>query len=166
MSVVSIPIERLVFGNEHWRSNRAIDEIEVYCDLLDCLQKRIDALTTRGKGEEVTLANVEAVISSYAMEIGIKSLWALDNPMNKVPTTHNLIILFNRLSEGTVDSLNRFHLTKKVLEDWPQPFLSNRYSMESGSRDIAVYMARFLRSLVQLLKDKLEETRRMVLRPP
>ena len=80
MPVNAIPIERFMFGNEHWRSNRAIDEIEVYCDLLDILQERIEALQTRGKDEEVTLTNVKSVISSYAFEIGVKSLWALDNP--------------------------------------------------------------------------------------
>ena len=51
MSTISIPIERIVFGNEHWRSYRAIDEIEVYCDILGNLQTRIDSLETRYKDE-------------------------------------------------------------------------------------------------------------------
>ena len=38
MPTISMPIERLLFGNEHWRSYRAIDEVEVYCDLLEDLQ--------------------------------------------------------------------------------------------------------------------------------
>ena len=38
------------------------------------------------------------------------------------------------------------------------PFLTNRYSMEKGIRDITVYETQFLISVVQLLKDKLEET--------
>ncbi len=165
MPVNAIHIERFMFGNEHWRSNRAIDEIEVYCDLLDCLQERIDALHTRGKDEEATLTNVKAVISSYAFEIGVKSLWALDHLTDRVPTTHDLATLYDELSEGTVDSLNRLHMTKQAFVNWPKPFLSNRYSMESGSRDITVYQTEFLRSLAQLLKDKLQETRKMVLRP-
>ena len=117
MPAITIPLERVVFGNEHWRSNRAIDEIEVYCDLLDCLQERIEALHTRGKDEEVTLTNVKSMISSYAFEIGLKSLWALDNPADKVTTTHDLLELFGELSEGTVESLNRLpHDQKSICE--------------------------------------------------
>ena len=78
MTIISVSFERFAFGNEHWRSYRAMDEIEIYCDLLENLQDRIDSLETRGKDEEVTLCNVQAVISSYAFEIAMKSLWALE----------------------------------------------------------------------------------------
>ncbi len=163
--VGAIPIERFLFGNEHWRSHRAIDEIEVYCDLLDGLQERVDGLQTRGKDEEVTLTNVKAVISSYSFEIGVKSLWALDHPSDSVPITHDLLALYNGLSEETVDSLNRLHMTKEAFVDWRIPFISNRYSMESGEREISVYQTEFLRSLAHLLKDKLEETRMRLFKP-
>ena len=166
ISVGAIPIERFLFGNEHWRSNRAINEIEVYCDLLDGLQERIDGLQTRGKDEEVTLTNVKAVTSSYAFEIGVKSLWALDHPTDSVPTIHDLLELYDGLSGETVDSLNRLHMTKEAFVNWPKPFISNRYSMESGDRGISVYQTEFLRSLAQLLKDKLEETRKTVFTRP
>ena len=134
----------------------------MYCDLLDVLQERIEALQTRGKDEEVTLTNVKSVISSYAFEIGLKSLWALDNPADKVTATHDLLELFGKLSEGTVESLNRLHMTKEAFVNWPKPFVSNRYSMESADRDYTVYQTEFLRSLAQLLKDKLQETRKTV----
>ena len=39
-----IPLERVLFGNEHWRSHRAINQIEIYCELLEHLQDKIDAL--------------------------------------------------------------------------------------------------------------------------
>ena len=65
-------------GNENWRSYRAIDEIEIYCDLLENLQNRKDTLRTRSKDEDATLTNAQAGISSYALEIAMKSLWALD----------------------------------------------------------------------------------------
>ena len=81
-----ISVEQFMFGNRHWRSYRAVDEIEVYCDLLENLQDRIDSLETPGKDEEVTLSNVQAVISSYAFEIAMKSLWALDNSYKLFPT--------------------------------------------------------------------------------
>ena len=165
MPVGAIPIDRILFGNEHWRSNRAMGEIEVHCDLLDCLQERIEALHTRGKDEEVTLTNVKSMISSYAFEIGLKSLWALDHPTDSVPTTHDLAKLYDELSEGTVDSLNGLHMTKEAFVMWPKPFVSNRYSMESGSRDITVYQTEFLRSLAQLLRDKLQRSRKTVFRP-
>ena len=159
MPVGAIPIDRILFGNEHWRSNRAIDEIEVYCDLLDVLQERIEALHTRGKDEEVTLTNVKSMISSYAFEIGLKSLWALDHPTCRVRTTHDLLELYDGLNEETVDSLNRFHMPREAFVKWPKPFTSNRYSMENADRDITVYQTAFLRSLAQLLRGKLKETK-------
>ena len=166
MPTISIPFDRFLFGNKHWRSYKAINEIEIYCDLLDILQDRIGSLETRGKDEEVTLTNVQAVIGSYAVEIAMKSLWALDNPTEPVPHTHNLVTIFDGLKEETVRSLKQLQLTREMLKNWPTPFVSNRYSMESGSRDISVYQTRFLRSLMQLLKDKIEETREVLFKPP
>ena len=166
MPVISIPIKRLLFGNEHWRTNRAIDEMEIYCDLLENLEERIDSVETRGNDEEATLINVQAVISSYAIEIALKSLWALDHSAESVPHTHDLSIILDDLKEQTVKSLIRLGLTRKVLEDSPRPFFSNRYSMECGSRDITVYQTPFLRSLIPLLRDKQEDTRKTLLKPP
>ncbi len=166
MPVISIPIERFLFGNKHWRTYRAIDEMEIYCDLLENLQDRLDSLETRGNDEEATLINVQAVISSYAIEIAMKSLWALDHPADSVPQIHDLSTIHDGLKEETVKSLERLQLTRKVLEDSPRPFVSNRYSMECGSRDITVYQTPFLRSLIPLLRDKQEETRETLLKPP
>ena len=67
----SFPLERLLFGNDDWRSHRAINEIDVYCDLLENVQDMIDSLETRGEGEEAALTNVQAVLSSYALEIAM-----------------------------------------------------------------------------------------------
>ena len=162
----SIPLERFLFGNEHWRSYRAIDEIEVHCDLLDNLEIRIVSLETSGKDEEAALTNVQAVISSYALEIAIKSFWALDYPDKCVPQIHKLTTIFDQLKEETKKSLEQCQLTRKVLAKWPRPFLTNRYSMEISSRNIPVYKARFLRSLIQVLGDKLEESREALHKPP
>lgn len=166
MTTISIPIERLVFGNEHWRSYRAIDELKIYCDLLELLQNRIDSLDSRGASEEVTLVNVQAVISSYAVEIALKSLWALDNSPDTVPHTHNLLTILDGLTEGTRDSLKNLQLWRDELQKWPTPFAANRYSMECGTREVTVYDAQFLRSVIQLLEDRLEEVREMLIRPP
>ena len=166
MSFISIPIDRLLDGNEHWLSSRAIDEIEVYCDLLRNLQDRVDSLEIRGKDEEVTLINVQSVISSYAFEVAMKSLWALDNPTECVPHKHDLVIIFDGLKKETVKSLKQRQLTREVLEKWPEPFVSNRYSMESSSRDFTVYPTRLLKPLIQLLRDKLEGSREALLKPP
>ncbi len=159
MATKVIPIERFLFGNEHWRSYRAIDEVEVYCGLLENLQGKIDSLEIRGKDEEVTLTNVQAVLSSYAFEIALKSLWALDNPTKRVRHTHNLPTIFCELKEETVESLARLQFTGETLVGSPAPFQSNRYSMESRSRDITVYQTPFLSSVVQLLKERLEGTK-------
>ncbi len=166
MSSISMPIERFLFGNAHWRSYRAIEEIEVYCDLIENLQDRIDSLETRGEDEEVALTNVQAVNSSYAFEIAMKSLWALDNPTKPVPRKHNLLARFDGLKEETVRSLKRLGLTREVLVGWPEPFVSNRYSMEKRNSDITVYPSQLLRPLLQLLREKLEETKEALLKPP
>ena len=168
MPIISIPIERLIHGNQHWRSYHAVDEIEIYCDLLENLQDTIESLETRGKDEEGALINVRTVISSYAFEIAMKSLWALDNSAKPVRHTHNLLTIFGELKEDTIKSLERLHLTTEVLENCPEPFFSNRYSMEvkGSDKDITVYTPPFLRSLIQLLNDKLEESRESILKPP
>ena len=168
MPTISVPIERFLFGNENWRSYRAVDEIGVYCDLLGILQTRIDSLQTRGKDEEVTLVNVQAVISSYAVEIAMKSLWALDNSPATPPrgrNGHDLVVIFDGLKKETVDSLGQLQLTRNVLEGFPSPFPSNRYSMEASSRDVVVYEAGLLRSLAQLLRDRLDQSRKEQLSP-
>ena len=165
MPTISIPIERFLFGNEHWRSQRAIDEIKIYCDLLEFLQDRLDCLVTRGKSEEVTLTNAQAVISSYAVEIGLKSLWALDNPANEVPKTHNLAKLYQELKPETVEGLCGLGLTHDEIQESSSPFVTNRYSMEERCRDIVVFRTEFLELLAQLVQSRLEESRKALFRP-
>ncbi len=166
MSFISISDDRLFEGNEYWRSSRAIDELEVYCDLLEIIQGRRESLSARGRDEEAILTNVQAVISSYAIEIAIKSLWALENSSEPVPHSHNLLMIFDDLQEDTANSLKQFGLTRVLLERWPKPFLSNRYSMESNNNVITVYPTRLLRPFIQLLRDKLEESKEALLKPP
>ena len=166
MSTITIPLERFIFGNEHWRSNRAIEEIRIYCDLLDILDDRIDQLANRGREEEVMLINVQAVISSYAIEIGLKSLWALDHPAETVLKTHDLVDLFDELNQITVQALDKLGLARKTLEDSPVPFMANRYSMENANRDITVFDTGFLRQLAEYIDDKVEETRKDLLGRP
>ncbi|GEM_PF-2957696 len=159
----SVSIDRLFFGHEYWSSDNAIDEIEVYCELLDHLQDKIEALDTRGKDEEVTLFNVQAVLSSYAIEIAMKSLWALDHPDESIPHTHNLADIFDQLEDETKKSLEGLRLNRQVLGRMPTPFTSNRYSMEHVDKETSVYKAPFLRDVTQLLEDKLEENREALL---
>ncbi len=175
MSFIEFSFERFMFGNEHWGSPCAADEVKIYCDLLESLQDSIEALETRGKDEEATLTNVQAVMSSYALEIAMKSLLALDNPEKSVPHKPDLLIISDGLTEETRNSLDRLELTRKVLEVCPEPFYSNRYSMEyddtrddegNKGRRYVVYRASLLRSLVQLISDKLEEPRKALLKPP
>ena len=159
----SMSIDRLLFGHEYWSSGDAIDEIKIYCELLDHLQDKIDALEITGEGEEVTLINVQAVLSSYAIEIAMKSLWALDHPDGSIPHTHNLAVIFDELKDETKKSLEGLRLNRQVLARMPTPFTSNRYSMEHVDKEISVYKAPFLRDVTQLLRDKLEENREALL---
>ena len=165
MSTNEFSFERLLFGNEHWSTPGAIDEIQIYCDLLDQLQLRVDALETRGKSDEATLLNVQGVISNYAFELAMKSLWALDNSDQEVPKNHNLLKIFDELSEEAVKSLERFGLTREVLEYSPEPFKTNRYPMERRNNNIEVPRVTFLRSVTILLGDKLDESRETLLKP-
>ena len=157
MTMISMSLEKFMFGNEHWRSYRAVDEVDIYCDLLNVLQDRVDALETRGKDEEVTLRNVQAVLSSYAFEITLKSFWALDHPDDTVPPTHDVLKIFNGLDEQTVQALQRLNWTREPMRHCPTPFQTNRYSMETSTRNITIYPSRSLRQLTQLLRDRLDE---------
>ncbi|MCY4079135.1 MAG: hypothetical protein OXF54_02750 [Caldilineaceae bacterium] len=162
-----IPLERILFGNEHWRSHRAINEIEIYCELLEHLQDKIDALETSQTDEKATLIDVQSVISSYAIEIAMKSLRALDYPDKRVPPIHDLVEIFDDLKEGTKRSLEDFQLTREALEEMPKPFTNNRYSMEfADGRLTTVYPVPLLRALTRLLTDKLEENRKALLTSP
>ena len=76
------------------------------------------------------------------------------------------MVIFDGLKQETVESLKRLQLTRKDLERWPQPFVTNRYSMEERDRDITVYHPQFLRSVMQLLQDKMEDTRRALIGAP
>ena len=167
MPIRTIPITRsTLIGHDYWRSHRAIDEIEVYCDLLDILEHRRADQDKQGRKERATLLNVEAVIGSYALEIGMKSLWALDNPKGIVKELrHNIEKVHDGLKPGTVDSLRLLGLTREVLAKVPKPFESNRYSMECGNREIAVFDAGFLRQLAQMLKDRLDQTKKELIAP-
>lgn len=161
--MMEITLNRFSYGHNYWSSGNAVDEIEVYCDLLDHLEEKRDALETRGKGEEVTLLNVQALLSSYAVEVAMKSLWALDHPDKTVPPIHDLVKLFDGLKEETKKSLEGLRLNLQMLARMPKPFTSNRYSMERDEREITVYKAPFLRDVTQLLRDKIEENREELL---
>ena len=77
---------------------------QVFSLFLLSTENAVVVLDTRGK-EEDTLINVQAVISSYAVEIAMKSLWALDNPTESIPHTHDLVVILKGLKEETVKSL-------------------------------------------------------------
>ena len=98
----------------------------------------------------------------------MKSLWALDNADKPVPHTHNLVEIFTGLKAETVKALECYDLSLEGLKKTPEPFSSNRYSMESGrvERRITVYKTPFLRALTQLLRDKLVDSRATLLESP
>ena len=168
MTATSMSLEKLFFVNEDWHSTYAIDEIEIYCGLLEHLQKKIDSLERGARNQKSALINVQSVTSSYALELAMKSLWALDNPDKQVPHTHNLVEIFNGLKAETVKALERYELSLEGLKKTPEPFSSNRYSMESGRVEgrITVYKTPFLRALTQLLRDKLVDSRATLLESP
>ena len=165
-------ISKMSFSKcDPWHPHHAVNEIEIYCDLLEHLQDRIDCLETRGRDEEVALLNVQAVISSYAIEIALKSFWALDRPGESVRRTHDLVKIFDGLKDETKKSLGGLQLPRHLLERAPAPFISNRYSMEHDihftiqdgyymerdRRVVTLYRSLLLRKLAQILRDTLED---------
>ena len=184
MPTINVSFERLFFGNKHWSTPGAIDEVEIYCDLLDNLQERVDSLETRGKGEEVTLVKVQAFISTYAFEIAMKSLWTLEHCGKKVPHDHDMLKVFVELEQDTKNALERLEITREILESYPKPFQSNRYSMERldeekpgestseltdeekrGRRTLLAFHPKFLRSLIELMTNRLDKSRATLLNP-
>ena len=165
----SFSLEQFMHGHDYWRSHRAISEIEIYCVLLESVQDRIDSLETHGEYQEAALRNVQAVLSSYALEVAMKSFWALDHPTERVPHTHKLPRIFggykskkeeyDGLKEETKKSLAQYDLVSELFDRFPEPFYTNRYSMEGSGREIVRYPVDFLRSLNVALKEKLEESR-------
>ena len=139
--------------------------MEIYCALLEGLQKRRDSLETQGKSEEIALGNDDAVIISYAFEIGMKFLWALENSPGSMPHKHNLITLFDDLKAETKESPEHLELTRDDLVTCPEPLSSNRYSMEEGNKIVIVSQPQLLRSLSKLVEERLEETRTELMRP-
>ena len=161
----SISVEKFFGGNEYWDTSTAIDEIKVYCILIDHLDDKIDLLENSDKNEKSAMINVQAVISSYAIELAMKSLCALDNPDNNVPHEHDLTKILEKLNTDTVKSLERLHLSHEELKRFPAPFVSNRYLMEYDKRDsrIVVYPPPLLRELTQMLEDKIKDAWRAIL---
>lgn len=164
----SLSLEHFLYGHDYWRTHRAISEIEIYCVLLENVQDRINSLDTPGREEEAALKNVQAVMSSYALEVALKSFWALDHPTERIPHTHDLARIFGGyvskkenfegFKEETKTSLAQYNLVSELFDRFPEPFYTNRYSMEGSGRDIVSYPVDFLRSLNVALKQKLEES--------
>ena len=158
MTWIPFSKERFKFGNVDWRSHRAIREIDVYCDLIEMVQGRIDSLESRGGEEEIAFKSVRAVLSSYVLEVTMKSFWALDNPTKCVPYTHDLPTIYKGFKVETTRTLAQYGIVRESFDDFPKPFLTNRYSMEGSTREFVSYRLEFLRSLNLALKQKLEES--------
>lgn len=161
---ISIPFDQLVFGNPHWDAPQAIDEIMVYSDLIAHLDRQRESLNTRHENEEVTLINVQSVLMAYALEIAMKSLWAMDNPVDCMCHTHDLLYFYKGLQSDTVTSLQDLGLTEDRLKGYPSPFVTNRYSMEyevpeQYEKPKVIVKASFLKQLGNLLRETLKKRR-------
>lgn len=99
--VLGLP-RRLIDVNENWSTTNAIEQIEVYCEVLEHLEI---SDKSSSKDDRDARSNVRAVNSSYAFEIAMKSFWALDNPEDKMIYTHKLLEILNGLRKDTLESL-------------------------------------------------------------
>ena len=146
----------------NWGVVYAIDEIEAYSDLLDDWHKEQNSAEI-SKNKRTGLISTQAIMSSYALEIAIKSFVALDNPDKGIPTTHNLLKLYDELEDDTKELLKQVEITRQKLKDNPEPFVSNRYSMEIDNHcRWVVYSTRQLRGLASLLRDRLPYAKMLV----
>ena len=162
--IISIPFDQLVFGNPHWDTPKAIDELTVYSYLIDHLDHQIELLNIRHENEEVTLINVQSMLMAYALEIAIKSLWAMDNPDKCMRHNHDLLGFYRGLQSDTVTSLQDLGLTEDSLKRFPRPFETNRYSMEYTTpekyeKELVRVKASFLKQLGKLLRETLKKRR-------
>ena len=73
---------------------------------------------------------MQSMLMAYALEIAIKSLWAMDNPDKCMRHNHDLLRFYKGLQPDTVTSLQDLGLTGDLLMRFPRPFANNRYSME------------------------------------
>ncbi len=144
----------LIDVNENWSTTNAIEQIEVYCEVLEHLEI---SDKSSSKDDRHARFNVRAVNSSYAFEIAMKSFWALDNPEDKMIYTHKLLEILNGLRKDTLESLKQIGVTRKsIFRDLKEPFVFNRYSMEgSGIKFCAPYTSQFLRDVNETLKKML-----------
>ena len=162
--LVGTPMTRILFGHDYWRSERAANEIDEYVKLLGKLDDEMDNIvSTSGhnvlsRQQEVAIIpkmTAYAVISGYALEIGIKSVWALEHPNEKVQRTHKLLGFYDQLTPSTKKTLRDMRLTRGELENCPNPFEANRYSMETGTKELTLHDPKFLKSLSLLIRSKL-----------
>ena len=156
------PMTRILFGHDYWRSERAANEIDEYVKLLGKLDDEMDNIvSTSGRNvlsrqqEAIPKMTAYAVISGYALEVGIKSLWALEHPSEKVRRTHKLLGFYDQLTPSTKKTLRDMRLTRGELENCPNPFEANRYSMENGTKELMLHDPSFLKSLSLLIRSKL-----------
>ena len=160
--------------NESWSTTNAIEQIEVYCEVLEHLEM---SDKSNSKSDRYARLNVRAVNSSYAFEIAMKSFWALDNPENEMTRTHKLLKIINGLREDTLESLKQIGVTREsICNGLKEPFIFNRYSMERREIEscdsitsysplmfCAPYTSQFLRDVNETLKKMLAKRRDEVL---
>ncbi len=142
-----------------WCSLQAISELQGYCDLVSEWEKEIES-TEVCKDRKCALIDTTAIMSSYALEIAIKSFVSMDSSHAKVECTHDLLKLYDNkdMTEDTRGLLKQAGITRQFLENNRAPFIENRYSMDNNaSGKLVTYRASSLRKLVQLLNDKLPE---------
>lgn len=65
---------------------------------------------------------------------------------------------FRKLLRGQTEKIPQKDLTIALLEDWMTPFLSKLYVNEFGEPEIKRQTARFVQELVDVAKDRLQET--------
>ena len=160
----SIPWDQLVFGNPYWNTPQAIDEIVVYCDLIAHIDCRIASPDIRHENEKATMRDVQLMLMAYALEIAIKSLWAMDNPDKRMCRTHALPDLYKGLQTDTTAAIQELGLTEDRLNSFPCPFVTNRFSMEYQEqekylKEKVIVHASFLKQLGELVRETLNKRR-------
>ena len=112
-----------------WNVFIAIDEIESFADLIDEWEKETNGMEGC-KQRRSGLISTQAIMSSYAFEVAIKTLVWMDNPYKGVAAIHDLPELYKELKEDTKAGLEQIGITYQELKRNPMPVVSSRYLME------------------------------------
>ena len=113
-----------------WCSLQAISELQGYCDLVSEWEKEIES-TEVCKDRKCALIDTTAIMSSYALEIAIKSLFPMDKFTCGSRVYTNLLKLYDNKDMKKIQDFKQAGITRQFLENNRAPFIEKLGSMDN-----------------------------------